>query len=124
MEPSTGNSTISAGAPPPIVTLTAAALAQVRRTLARGNRESHVLAIRVVRAGCNGYGYDVQVQAAAREGDLQWTQEGVVMATDAESVKLLQGTEIDYARSDLGGSFTFSNPNARSTCGCGTSFSP
>ena len=103
--------------------LTSAALEQVRRKLSRPGQTGRVLALRVVRSGCNGYGYDMNLVPSANPEDLSWEQDGITLATDPESAKLLTGTELDYAKSELGGSFTFRNPNAKSACGCGTSFS-
>jgi iron-sulfur cluster assembly protein len=59
----------------------------------------------------------------AAAGDLVFEQDGIQIATDALSAQYLGGTVVDYVTSVQGAGFKFSNPNAKSTCGCGTSFS-
>ena len=113
----------TAPAAKPVVTLTAGAVAQVKTVIAQQGFEGYVLTVRVVAAGCSGLGYDLNLVKDAKEGDTVWTQDGVTLATDALSVKYLAGTEIDYLVSDTAAGFKFQNPNAKSSCGCGTSFS-
>lgn len=103
--------------------LTPSALEQVKKKLARPGQEARVLAVRVVKGGCSGMGYDLNLVGAPKPDDLTWEQDGVTVATDPDSVKYLTGTQVDYAKSEFGGAFMFRNPNAKSSCGCGTSFS-
>jgi iron-sulfur cluster assembly protein len=108
----------------PGVSLTEAAAAYARTYLARQGQGA-ALRVRVTRAGCSGYGYAVE---PAQERDLAPTDRafeshGVRVVVDAESLPLLAGTEIDYVREGLNGSFRYLNPKATATCGCGTSFS-
>ena len=107
----------------PVVHLTPGAVDQVKTVIAQQGFEGYVLTVRVVAAGCSGLGYDLNLVKDAKEGDTVWTQDGVTLATDALSVKYLSGTEIDYLTSDTAAGFKFQNPNAKSSCGCGTSFS-
>ncbi len=107
----------------PVVRLTQGAVAQVKTVIAQQGFEGYVLTVRVVAAGCSGLGYDLNLVKEAKEGDTVWSQDGVTLATDALSVKYLSGTEIDYLATDTAAGFKFQNPNAKSTCGCGTSFS-
>jgi iron-sulfur cluster assembly accessory protein len=111
-----------ASSPEPL-RLTAAAVAQVKEVLKTQGLDGHLLAIRVVPAGCNGLGYHLDVVKEGKAGDLIWEQDGVKIATDPMSNKYLAGTEVDYAISVQGAGFKFQNPNAKSSCGCGTSFS-
>jgi iron-sulfur cluster assembly accessory protein len=113
----------STSAEKPVLSLTAAAVAQVKTVIAQQGFEGYVLAVRVVAAGCSGLGYDLNLIKESKEGDLVWAQDGVALATDALSQKYLSGTEIDYVKSDTAAGFKFLNPNAKSSCGCGTSFS-
>lgn len=107
----------------PTLQLTPAAVAQVKDVIAQQGFEGYFLTVRVVPAGCSGLGYDLNLVKESKPGDSIWQQEGVTMATDAVSAKYLQGTVVDYVRSETAAGFKFNNPNAKSSCGCGTSFS-
>jgi iron-sulfur cluster assembly accessory protein len=107
----------------PVLSLTEVAIAQVKQVIAQQGFEGYVLTVRVVPAGCSGLGYDLNLVKESKPGDLLWSQDGVAMATDALSVKYLSGTVVDYQKSDTAAGFKFQNPNAKSSCGCGTSFS-
>ena len=103
--------------------LTDRAVAQVKEVIRAQKFEGYFFTVRVVPAGCNGLGYDLNMVKELKPGDVIWEQDGVKIATDPMSKKYLGGTEIDYATSVQGAGFKFSNPNAKSSCGCGTSFS-
>lgn len=107
----------------PILQLTSAAVAQVKEVMAQQGFEGYVLTVRVVPSGCSGLGYDLNLVKESKAGDTVWTQDGVTLATDELSTQYLAGTEVDFVRSDTASGFKFNNPNARSTCGCGNSFS-
>ena len=79
--------------------------------------------MRVVPAGCSGLGYDLNLVKETKEGDLVWEQDGVKIATDVLSTQYLKGTQVDYVKTDTSAGFKFENPNAKSSCGCGSSFS-
>lgn len=102
--------------------LTAQAVAQVRLVCQQQGFQAHHLTVRVVPSGCSGFGYDLNLIKDARPGDLVWEQEGVKIATDGLSARYLQGTEVDYVSNLQGAGFKFLNPNAKSSCGCGSSF--
>lgn len=103
--------------------LTPAAVAQVKTVIQQNGFEGYYLSIRVVPAGCSGLGYDLNLIKEAKPGDISYEQDGVKITTDAMSVQYLGGTTVDYVSSIQGAGFKFSNPNAKSSCGCGTSFS-
>lgn len=103
--------------------LTAAAVAQVKQVMEEQGFQGYFLTVRVVPAGCSGLGYDLNLVKDSKAGDLLWDQDGVKIATDAISVKYLTGTRVDYVKSDTSAGFKFENPNAKSSCGCGSSFS-
>ncbi|ATB27264.1 HesB/IscA family protein [Melittangium boletus] len=111
------------GTPAPAVTLTAAAVAQVKKVIQDQGFEGYLFSIRVVPAGCSGLGYDLNMVREAKPNDILWEQDGVKLTTDALSNQYLSGTEIDFVTSVTGAGFKFNNPNAKSSCGCGTSFS-
>jgi iron-sulfur cluster assembly protein len=107
----------------PALHLTAAAVAQVKNVIAAQGFEGYFLSIRVVPAGCSGFGYDLNLVKDAKADDLTWVQDGINVLTDALSTKYLGGTEVDYVVGETCAGFKFENPNAKSSCGCGTSFS-
>ncbi len=106
-----------------VVVLTEGAIAQVKSVIAQQNLEGAYLTVRVVPAGCSGLGYDLNLMKETKAGDILWEQDGVKLCTDAISTKYLSGTEMDWVVTDTSAGFKFSNPNAKSSCGCGTSFS-
>ncbi len=104
------------------VRLTDAAITQVKKVIQDQGFQDYFFSIRVVPAGCSGLGYDLNMVREAKPNDLTWEQEGVKIATDALSSQYLTGTEIDFVSGITGAGFKFNNPNAKSSCGCGTSF--
>jgi iron-sulfur cluster assembly accessory protein len=104
------------------VRLSDAALAQVKEVIKAQGFEGYFFSIRVVPAGCSGLGYDLNLVKEAKPNDLTWEQDGVRITTDALSSKYLLGTTVDYLTTVTGAGFKFENPNAKSSCGCGTSF--
>ena len=105
------------------LTLTAKALDQIKDVMKSQSFEGYFLTVRVVPAGCSGLGYDLNLMKESKPGDLIWEQDGVQLCTDPISSKYLAGTEVDFQKTETGAGFKFSNPNAKSSCGCGTSFS-
>ncbi len=103
--------------------LTERAVIQVKEVIAEQKLDGHYLTVRVVPAGCSGLGYDLNLVKETKEGDIVWTQDGVMMATDVMSTQYLKGTQVDYVKTDTSAGFKFENPNAKSSCGCGSSFS-
>ena len=108
---------------PAVLKLTPRALSQVKEIMQAQGMEGHALTVRVVPSGCSGFGYDLNLARETRAGDLVWEQEGVQIATDEMSRQYLMGTEVDYVTGLQGAGFKFLNPNAKSACGCGNSFS-
>lgn len=103
--------------------LTAAAVAQIKEVMTAQGFEAYYLTVRVIPAGCSGFGYDLNLVKEPTAGDTTWEQDGVKVTTDAMSAKLLGGTQVDYVSSVHASGFKFVNPNAKSSCGCGSSFS-
>jgi iron-sulfur cluster assembly protein len=122
--------TQTADAPAPVteakssqpIVLTAAAVAQVKEVIRQQKFEGYTLTVRVMPAGCNGLGYDLNIVPTTKQGDLVWEQDGIKIATDPMSRQYLNGTQVDYVTSIQGAGFKFVNPNAKASCGCGTSF--
>ena len=80
------------------------------------------LRVRVVPGGCSGFQYSLNIEEQSREGDFIIDEKGVRMFVDMFSAQYLNGVEIDYVSGVMGSGFTFKNPNATGSCGCGTSF--
>jgi iron-sulfur cluster assembly protein len=96
---------------------------QIHKMLAKNGLDGGGLRIGVKAGGCSGYEYVFAWEKSARPSDQVFTgPEGAQIFVDAKSYTLLQGTELDYDTSLMSRGFMFSNPNAKSTCGCGSSF--
>jgi iron-sulfur cluster assembly protein len=81
-----------------------------------------MLRIRVQTGGCSGFTYALEFAECKEDDDIAVVVDGVHIVVDRESVPLIQGVQLDYKETELGGGFTIENPNAIATCGCGTSF--
>ena len=104
------------------VTLSVAAADRVRSFLAsRGHGVGLRLAIK--KTGCSGYAYVVNYAEEVGPADVVFEDRGVKVVVDADSLALVDGTEVDFVRHGLSEAFKFRNPRARSECGCGESFS-
>ncbi len=84
--------------------------------------ESMFLRVRIVGGGCSGFSYDLYFDSLTPM-DKQLVSHGVTIIIDQMSLQYLRGTEIDYLEGLQGAGFKFHNPNVKSTCGCGSSFS-
>ena len=107
----------------PILTLTPAATAHVRRAMAKEGLRDHGLRISVVTGGCSGSEYALDFVAAPSAGDTVYQFDDFKVFVDTASCEKLAGTVLDYVDSLSGGGLRFKNPNATHQCGCGTSFS-
>ena len=103
------------------ISLTASAIERVRAFL---DKDQAAVGFRfgVKRTGCSGWGYVVEVAHERRPDDAAFDQQGVLILVDAESLPLIDGTEIDFQRHGLNQQFVFNNPQAAAACGCGESF--
>ena len=105
------------------LTLTQSAIEQVKKLMARDQRQGYGLRVAVADGGCSGYSYKLDFDNQQKPEDLILERNGVKVYVDRASVPYLAGTVIDFATGLYGGGFKFTNPNATGTCGCGTSFS-
>jgi iron-sulfur cluster assembly accessory protein len=106
-----------------LVGLTAKAAEKVMEIrAAEGIEESMGLRLRVVGGGCSGFSYDLYFDNVA-DADKTLESHGVKLVVDQMSLMYLVGTEVDYVEGLQGAGFKFQNPNVKSTCGCGSSFS-
>src|SRR5215208_1239065 len=117
---------MSAAVETPTVTLelTETAAAEVKKFMSseEGLPETSGLRVRVVPGGCSGFQYSLNIEEESREGDFILDGKRVRMCVDMFSAQYLNGVEIDYVSGVMGSGFTFKNPNATGSCGCGTSF--
>ena len=110
--------------PPPLVRLSDKAAAMVKETIERENLQGSGLRVAVVGGGCSGFQYSLDLEKEQRSGDMVFEVKGVRCFVDPMSSMYLMGVEIDYVEGQFGQSgFAFKNPNAKHTCGCGSSFS-
>ncbi len=107
-----------------MVTLTASAAEEVKRLMEKEGKPGLGLRLGVKGGGCSGMSYIMSIDALIpKEGDSVFEQEGVKVLVDAKSHLYLDGTTVDFKSAIMGGGFEFRNPNAKHSCGCGTSFS-
>ena len=122
--PSSTHSAASSEAPAALVKLTDRAAAMVKETIDREKLEGAGLRVAVVGGGCSGFQYSLDIEKEARTDDMSFEVKGVRCFVDPMSSMYLMGVEIDYVEGQYGNSgFAFKNPNAKHTCGCGSSFS-
>ncbi len=105
------------------VTLTANAVAKVKEIMGQQNPVPAGLRIGVVGGGCSGFSYSMQFENGAGMMDKTFEMDGLKVFVDATSVMYLNGCIVDYVETLEGAGFKFENPNVKSTCGCGSSFS-
>ncbi len=105
------------------VSLSPAAAAQVAKLCEKEERANKILRVMVEGGGCSGFQYIFELVDAPGDDDLVFETDGVRLVVDPISLPLLAGSTIDYVVSLVGASFQIDNPNAASSCGCGTSFS-
>ena len=104
------------------VTLSAAAAKRIRAIGQAEGREV-MLRVAVEGGGCSGFQYDFALVGEAAEDDLVVERDGARALVDVVSLALLKGSEIDFVDELVGAQFRVKNPNAKSSCGCGVSFS-
>lgn len=106
-----------------MITITEKAAAKVLEIAKEEDLGGQGLRLRVIGGGCAGFSYDLYFEDKPTEMDEEFTDRGVKLYVDPLSFQYLDGTEIDYVESLSGAGFKFGNPNVKSTCGCGSSFS-
>jgi iron-sulfur cluster assembly accessory protein len=104
------------------IKVTDKALEAFKKALKEDGEEGEGLRISVQGGGCAGYNYNLDFEKEERMGDVVMELSGVRVFLDAVSLGYLRGTVVDYVKSLQGEGFKFSNPNAKRTCGCGSSF--
>jgi iron-sulfur cluster insertion protein len=107
-----------------MITLTDSATDKIRDLIAEENNPDLKLRIFVQGGGCSGMSYGFTFDEIANEDDFALDINGVHLLVDSMSSQYLQGAKINYKEDLMGSQFAIENPNAQTTCGCGSSFSP
>jgi iron-sulfur cluster assembly accessory protein len=107
----------------PPVTLTAKAVEMIKDAMEREGLAGYGIRVGVMGGGCAGFQYSMDFEKEPKDGDIAIAQDGVTLLVDPMSSMYLQGVSIDYVVGLQGAGFKFNNPNAKNTCGCGSSFS-
>ena len=103
--------------------MTETAVKQVKQLMEAQNLQNVYLRMGVKGGGCSGLSYSLEFDNELGPHDKKFDIDGVQVVCDKKSYLYLNGTTLDYVMQGLTGGFTFVNPQAKSTCGCGTSFS-
>ncbi len=85
--------------------------------------QSKCLRVAVEGGGCSGFQYDIRLEDGETKDDTVFNKNGAKVVIDSVSLEFLAGATIDFSEEIIGAKFTIQNPNATSSCGCGTSFS-
>lgn len=110
--------------PSPSVRLTESAANRIKTLMKMEAKPSLFLRLAVLGGGCSGFQYTFGLEEIPNNDDLVFKSHDVGLIVDKVSLDFLNGAEVDYVEEIAGAAFTVRNPNAVSSCGCGSSFSP
>jgi iron-sulfur cluster assembly accessory protein len=106
-----------------MITISERAVTELKDLMTTQSKESSALRVWVAGGGCSGLSYGMALDdGAPEEGDQMFEQDGVKILIDGLSLNYMDGSSVDFVEDALGGGFKIENPNATSTCGCGSSF--
>ena len=103
--------------------LETSAVEKLRDLVAEEGNPNLMLRVFVLGGGCSGMSYGFTFDEMQNEDDFDFAYEDVKVVVDSMSMQYLQGSSIDYKEDSMGASFVINNPQAQTTCGCGSSFS-
>lgn len=106
------------------INVTRAAAEKITELLSEEINKTMKLRTFVHGGGCSGMQYGFSFDDSLNDDDILVEQEGITVVIDSMSMQYLSGSTIDYIEEFMGSNFTIKNPNAETTCGCGSSFSP
>ena len=109
---------------PKLVKMAPGAIAKIKELIAEENNPNLKLRMFVSGGGCSGMQYGFTFEEEVNEDDFNLEFDGIHLLIDAMSSQYLQGAEVDYTESLQGSQFSIKNPQAQTTCGCGSSFNP
>jgi iron-sulfur cluster assembly accessory protein len=107
-----------------MINVTEAAAGKIQELLTEENKLGAGLRVFVQGGGCSGFQYGLMIDEGTGDpaADQVFEVNGVRLLVDPISLRYLKGAEVDFVDNTMGGGFTIKNPNAKSTCGCGSSF--
>ena len=105
------------------MSFTDSAARKVKTLIEEEGNDNLKLRVYITGGGCAGFSYGFKFDEDAKEDDTQVENQGVTLLVDPMSIQYLVGSEVDYTEGLQGAQFVVKNPNATSTCGCGSSFS-
>ena len=108
---------------PGVITVTEAAATKIKELLTEEGKAESGLRVFVQGGGCSGFQYGLMIEEGGGAADQVFESNGVKLFVDPVSISYLKGAEVDFVDTVTGGGLTIKNPNAVSTCGCGSSFS-
>jgi len=106
-----------------MIQISETAARQIRTLMAKQGLDEGGLRVGVKGGGCSGFSYTLDLTETISEQDETFNQHGIEVICDPKSLLYLEGTQVDFKDELMGRGFVFSNPNATSSCGCGSSFS-
>ncbi|MEK6630115.1 MAG: iron-sulfur cluster insertion protein ErpA [Acidobacteriota bacterium] len=106
-----------------MINVSPSAATKIQELLSEEQKNTSGLRVFVQGGGCSGFQYGLMIEDNPGPGDQSIESNGVKLFVDPISVRYLTGAEVDFVDNVTGGGFTIRNPNAKSTCGCGSSFS-
>jgi iron-sulfur cluster insertion protein len=106
-----------------LLVFTSAAASKVSKLIEEEGNPDLMLRVYIQGGGCSGFQYGFTFDEEEKEGDTRIETDGVVLLIDPMSMQYLTGAEVDYTEGLQGAQFVIRNPNASTTCGCGSSFS-
>jgi iron-sulfur cluster assembly accessory protein len=108
-----------------MINVTSTAASKITELLTEENKPEAGLRVFVQGGGCSGFQYGLMIEENGMDESVDqiFESNGVKLFVDPISIRYLQGAEVDFVDNISGGGFTIKNPNAKSTCGCGSSFS-
>jgi len=112
-----------AATPSQALNFTAAAAGKVRLLIEEEQNPDLKLRVYIQGGGCSGFQYGFAFEDEVADDDFSIERDGVTLLVDSTSLQYLAGAEIDYKEDLQGAQFVIRNPNAKTTCGCGSSFS-
>jgi len=107
-----------------VIDLNDSAVAKLRELFLEEGNPDLKLRVFVQGGGCSGFQYGFTFDELQNEDDFDFDFDGVKLLVDSMSAQYLQGAKIKYTEDAMGASFSIDNPQAQTTCGCGSSFSP
>jgi iron-sulfur cluster insertion protein len=108
---------------PPMLEFSENAARKVKSLIEEEKNPNLKLRVFITGGGCSGFQYGFTFDETINDGDTQVEKDGVTLLVDPMSIQYLTGAEIDYSEGLEGAQFVIRNPNATTTCGCGSSFS-